>query len=392
VERILWEDRERINSEESYRKTYQTNSGALYFAQCENPNETWLPLLEKAYAKAHGDYSAIEGGFTGEGIEDLTGGVTSEIYTTDILDKEYFWREELSKVNETFLFGCSTGVWGKGWGERKGIVELHAYSVMKAIEMKGVRLVMLKNPWGKHEWKGPWSDGSKEWTPEWMQALDHRFGDDGAFWISYDDLLRKYQAFDRTRLFGDDWKVASIWTTMTVPWTLEYNAARFSFTISRAGPVVLVLSQLDERYFKGLEGQYRFELSFRLHKEGEEDYLVRSGPQYRMNRSASVELELEAGSYTVVVKIDAQRNPDLMSVEEVIRANAKERREKLIRIGLAYDLAHSKGKIEETPEEKAAREAAEKRKKEKSKRDLKKTLMEVRCSQKDVLTGHCNMY
>ena len=87
LERILWDDRERVNSEEAYRKIYQSNSGALYFAQCENPNETWLPLLEKAYAKAHGDYSAIEGGFTGEGIEDLTGGVTSEIYTTDILDK-----------------------------------------------------------------------------------------------------------------------------------------------------------------------------------------------------------------------------------------------------------------------------------------------------------------
>ena len=59
----------------------------MYFAQCENPNETWLPLLEKAYAKAHGDYSCIEGGFTGEGIEDLTGGVTTELFTTDVLDK-----------------------------------------------------------------------------------------------------------------------------------------------------------------------------------------------------------------------------------------------------------------------------------------------------------------
>lgn len=87
LERIMWEDRDRINSEETYRKTYQANSGALYFAQCEHPNETWLPLLEKAYAKAHGDYAAIEGGFTGEGIEDLTGGVTSELFTTDILDK-----------------------------------------------------------------------------------------------------------------------------------------------------------------------------------------------------------------------------------------------------------------------------------------------------------------
>lgn len=79
LERILWEDRERINSEEQYRKAYQSGSGALYFAQCEHENETWLPLLEKAYAKAHGDYASIEGGFTGEGIEDLTGGVTSEV-------------------------------------------------------------------------------------------------------------------------------------------------------------------------------------------------------------------------------------------------------------------------------------------------------------------------
>ncbi|KAJ9141785.1 Calpain-1 catalytic subunit [Pleurostoma richardsiae] len=379
LERVLWEDRDRINSEEAYRKTYQTNSGALYFAQCSNPNETWLPLLEKAYAKAHGDYGVIEGGFTGEGIEDLTGGATSEIYTNDILDKEHFWKEGLMKVNRDFLFGCSTGLWGRGWGERKGIVELHAYSVMKAVEVDGVRLVLLKNPWGKHEWKGAWSNGSKEWTVDWMEKLDHKFGEDGSFWISYEDFLKKYQSIDRTRLFGPEWKVASISTTLNVPWTLEYHDTRFGFTLTRPGPVVVVLWQLDERYFRGLEGQYSFQLAFRIHRAGEDDYVVRSQTYYRMTRSATVELDpLEAGDYHVLVRIDTQRDGSLMRPEEVVRANVVDRREKLLRTGLAYDIAHSKGRIVQTPEEKAAREAYDKRKKAKAVAEYRRKLMEKR--------------
>lgn len=64
-EKSTWDQLNRADAEEEYRKTYQTGSRALYFAQCSTENETWLPLLEKAYAKAHGDYKAIDGGFTG---------------------------------------------------------------------------------------------------------------------------------------------------------------------------------------------------------------------------------------------------------------------------------------------------------------------------------------
>ncbi len=65
------------------------------------------------------------------------------------------------KVNQEFLFGCNTGIWGRGWGERKGIVELHAYSIQKAVEIDGKLLLKLKNPWGKGEWTGPWSKSSQ---------------------------------------------------------------------------------------------------------------------------------------------------------------------------------------------------------------------------------------
>jgi hypothetical protein len=224
----------------------------------------------------------------------------------------------------------------------------------------------------------PLGDGSKEWTPEWLEKLEHKFGDDGDFWISFQDLMRKYQAFERTRLFGSEWRVAQIWTTLTIPWTLGYHDTYFSFEITKAGPVVIVLSQLDDRYFRGLQGQYYYDLAFRLHKTGKEDYLVRSQAPYRMRRSTNVELELEAGVYEVRVKISAIRDERLLPIEEVIRRNAKFRREKLIRIGLAYDLAHGKGKKIESPEQKAAREDHEKKIQEKEKAEIKKKILASR--------------
>lgn len=275
LERNKWlELQNRTSPEEEYRTVMQTGSRALYFAQCSDPNETWLPLLEKAFAKAHGDYCALESGFVGEGIEDLTGGVTTELFSTDILDKEKFWHEELMNVNKQFLFGC--GQMGGKYGQRKGILEKHAYSIMEAREVGNERLLKLRNPWGNSEWTGAWSDGSVEWTPEWMQTLNHRFGDDGIFWISYKDLLRNYQHFDRTRLFGPEWTVTQQWTSLNVPWSVDYLDTQFKISLAKASHVVIVLSQLDDRYFRGLEGQYEFHLQFRVHADGQDDYIVRS--------------------------------------------------------------------------------------------------------------------
>ncbi|EON68133.1 hypothetical protein W97_07282 [Coniosporium apollinis CBS 100218] len=345
--------------DEEYRTVFQTGSQALYFAQCSDPNETWLPLLEKAYAKAHGDYSSINGGFVGSGIEDLTGGVTTEVFATDILDKDKFWKEELMNVNKQFLFGC--GQMGGLYGQRRGIQEKHAYSIMEAREVGGVRLLKLRNPWGKTEWTGAWSDGSEQWTPEWMTELDHRFGDDGVFWISYKDLLRNYQHFDRTRLFGEEWTVTQQWTSLNVPWSVDYLDTKFKISLDKPGPAVIVLAQLDDRYFRGLEGQYEFHLAFRLHKDDEEDYIVRSSGPYYMKRSVSTELDLKAGNYTVLLKITAVRDSNARAAEEVIRDTCNNRRAKLLATGLSYDLAHAKGQFKESESEKATREKKEER-------------------------------
>ena len=372
VQRHLLEQTDPEDIEKEYRRTYQTGSQALFFAHCADQNETWLPLLEKAYAKAHGDYASLSGGWIGEGLEDLTGGVTTELLTSDILDTDEFWENEILKVNKEFLFGCSTGFLDGGYGTRDGITEGHAYVIMEARELStGERLLKLRNPWGKGkkgQWEGAWSDGSKEFTPEAQIELGHKFGSDSVFWISYQDLLRKYQHFDRTRLFMDspDWRVTQKWVSLDVPWKSQFQQM-FKMVLKKESPVVLVLAQLDDRYFDGLQGQYSYRLQFRLHEEdspADDDYIVRSHGNYLMERSVVAELkELAPGTYTVFIQVVADRDSSESSVEDIVKkaCRKKEENEKLAQVGASYDYAHAKAKIHlETTT--AARKAFDKKK------------------------------
>lgn len=106
-----------------------------------------------------------------------------------------------------------------------------------------------------------------------------------------------------------------------------------------------MLSQLDDRYFKGLQGKYNFTMQFRVQKDDddEEEYLSRSKMTYELVRSVNVEVHLTKGTYTVLVKVEAQAT-SRGEVEDVIRKNIH-RRDKITQIGKLYDLAHQKGQL-----------------------------------------------
>lgn len=346
------------DQEQKYIELFQRGSKALYFARCRDDNETWVPLLEKALAKAHGGYDALRGGQTGEAIEDLTGGVTTEIYTTNILSKEKFWKNELRKMGREFMFDASDPVYREwqGWDEsdlwtshvrkqrRKGIVQRHAYAVLDTYEGYGERLVKVRNPWGQEEWAGAWSDGSSQWTPTWLDRLDHKFGDDGIFWMSYKDFLNQYKHINRTRIFDGSWYTSQKWASVQVPFsTVDYQQTKFTIDVPEDTETVIVLSQLDSRYFQGLEGKYDYRLQFRISKsDNEDDYIARSKPNYELDRSTNVELYLKQGTYTVLIKVEAL-DYERDSPEEVIKVNLPHRKEKVTTIGRLYDLAHQKG-------------------------------------------------
>jgi hypothetical protein len=87
-------------------------------------------------------------------------------------------------------------------GNDVGLVAGHAYSVLKVVSEGGLKLIQLRNPWGRGEWTGEWGDSSKVWDqhPE-IKKKYFTDADDGAFWMSWNDFVESWEGVgvvDRT--------------------------------------------------------------------------------------------------------------------------------------------------------------------------------------------------
>ncbi|KAG6850390.1 hypothetical protein H0H93_013945 [Arthromyces matolae] len=307
---------------DQYNSTARKGGKTLYFARSGAAGETWVPLIEKAFAKLHGDYVSLSGGKSLEAVEDLTGGVSTAISNKDILDVDKFWSEELLKANQDRIFGCSYDSRESRSGIRDvkvdGLIGNHAYSVLRAVEAKGKRFVVLRNPWGRSEWTGRWSDGSKEWTHEWLQILpllNHEFGDDGQFVMEYSDFLDAWDQIHRTILFDSSWIMSQEWLQVPVrplPSAWSHGDVVFTFTLPKATRTIVVLSQLDSRYFKDIAGTSSWSLDFTLVKRGESLPAAEASSALSYARSINVEVELDEGEYNVYVRLDRTtfKDPD----------------------------------------------------------------------------------
>lgn len=298
-----------------YLKSASVNEGkTLYFARSGARTETWVPLIEKAYAKLHGHYAYLHLGKTCEAMEDLTGGVSKNIFTNDILDPDRFWTDELLRANKDRLFTCQISPPNNRAPQSEikvqGLVTAHAYAVLRAVECKGRRFVVLRNPWGKIEWTGRWSDGSKEWTKEWINVLDelgHSFGEDGQFIMEYGDWLECFTDIDRTILFDSSWRMSSQWLCVPcrpLPTAFSYGDVSFTFTLPSAASTVISLAQLNTRYFRDLASRSLWTLDFVLVKAGEDNPIVETQHTKFQARDVSVEVRLEAGTYIVYARLD----------------------------------------------------------------------------------------
>ena len=186
-------------------------------------NQLWVPFLEKAYAKTHGCYQAISGGQIAEAFLDLTGAPTLvyNLHNDPNFEPRSFWYRLLSYRKQRLPMGCATS------SSAVGIVGMHAYSILDVQEVKNVglgfftdkladrtlgnvsgftefdgtvRLLRIRNPHGKGEWQGEFSDKSKIWDKllqhKGSPGLERTMKNDGVFWIDYDAFLMAFCRVD----------------------------------------------------------------------------------------------------------------------------------------------------------------------------------------------------
>ena len=80
------------------RIPYNPQTKLPLYGRCDQLDEFWVPLMEKAYAKLHGTYEKLHGGSISESMVDLTGGVSEKFYLrapeiVESIEGGQFWRD-----------------------------------------------------------------------------------------------------------------------------------------------------------------------------------------------------------------------------------------------------------------------------------------------------------
>jgi hypothetical protein len=281
-------------------------------------NELWVCLLEKAYAKLHGNYWQLRAGYVSHGMMDLSGCPTFRFsfpqernnYSDIAQYADRLW-DILIKADKYghIMWAGTPGVdeWTEGGGptQKTGIVPGHAYSVIQVKQYYEIRLLNIRNPWGQFEWGGEWWDNHRNWTKEMIDAFQPHFDDeDGSFWMSYEDFLKnfesitvwKIQNWDELRLKGKFIKVEEAETNND--WVI--SQFYYTFSLSRKTHIEMGLHQEDERIL-GADARRYLDASFViLKKQTNGEFSVAGMADLNATRDVEKEFNLEAGNYIVV--------------------------------------------------------------------------------------------
>jgi hypothetical protein len=239
------------------------NSVPLY-ARSKDENEIWVMLLEKAYAKLHGCYEALSGGMTDYGLKDLTGGVPLQVSMSDPTAGS-IWSVIQSSIQQghTVLIGCAivdnSGEFEVDQGQ--GLLSNHAFSTTSTSgAVKGKILLQIRNPWGRGEWLGDWSDQWEGWSQ--YESIKGELGwkdeDDGTFWMDAVDFAKVFTDVYVCDIAPPNWyqiRMQGAWKGTSAGGCMNNKSwgdnPYFKISVEARTEVLMVLTQPDARLNRG---------------------------------------------------------------------------------------------------------------------------------------------
>ncbi|CAE7548171.1 sol [Symbiodinium natans] len=230
------------------------DGSGLVFSRAKD-SQLWVPVLEKAYAKAHGSYKAISGGSVAEALQDLTGAPCESIDLEAVESPGELWEQLVSYHLMGLPMGCGTA--GHPELAEVGLVGYHAYSILDLQEVdhrdvpeplrcggsEPIQLLKLRNPHGMGEWNGEWSDNSVLWTELLETRLGRSGSDDGTFWMDFMHFLMAFQVVD-VCFAHPSWNSRSFQNSFCAK-TDETRLCRFAYFLELADATSLCMSAIQ---------------------------------------------------------------------------------------------------------------------------------------------------
>jgi len=184
----------------------------LAFAQSAN-NSIWVQLLEKAWAKKFGCYFAVEGGTMKDAMFDLTSAPTITMETSD----PKVWEELQEALKNGYIAGAASKsnknkpeaeviYEEESKGDNSKVTDDHAFAILDIFDTRDskgrdVRLLKIRNPWGKFDqkgdpdikWEGNWAENSSLWTSNLKQTVSFGQEDGGVFFMDLEEFQKNFE-------------------------------------------------------------------------------------------------------------------------------------------------------------------------------------------------------